>query len=338
MVCNAGRLDVFSDRFFRSNPSAAPLTRRDFLFASSATVATACAPRAAATAPESVPGIDTHTHFYDPTRPAGVPWPKKAETVLYRPRLPADFRAQAAPHRVVGTVVVEASEWAEDNQWILDLAKNDESIVGFVGHLAPGRPEFAKNLARFAADPLFRGLRMRGSYLGNLSDGAVLADLERVADRDLSIDTVGGAASLPMTLALARRFPSLRVIIDHVPFTDWDKEPAAMRPHFAEAAKLPNLFAKISNVARRIDGKIIDDPSHYRPALDTLLELFGPDRIVFGSNWPVSDRVAPYATLHRIVAEYFAFKGPDVAEKYFWRNSLAVYRWVPRGAAASLVP
>ncbi|MBL9199758.1 MAG: amidohydrolase family protein [Opitutaceae bacterium] len=314
------------------------MNRRTFLASAGAAAATALAPRARAATPGYFPAIDTHTHFYDPTRPQGAPWPPKTEPVLYRPRYPADFRAQAAPHRVVGTVVVEASEWVEDNQWILDLAKNDESIVGLVGHLVPGRPEFATNLARFAANPLFRGLRMRGSYVKDLTDPAALADLKRVADRDLSIDTVGGAASLPVTLALARKFPSLRVVIDHVPFGDWDANPAAMRGPFAEVAKLPNIFAKISNVVRRVDGKIIDDPAHYRPALDTLVDLFGPDRVFFGSNWPVSDRIAPYATLHRVVAEYFASKGAAMAGKYFWRNSHNAYRWIRRGVAASLTP
>lgn len=314
------------------------MNRRAFLAASGAAATAALLPRARAATPNYFPAIDTHTHFYDPTRAQGVPWPPKTEPVLYRPRYPADFRAQATPHRVVGTAVVEASEWPEDNQWILDLARNDESIVGFVGNLVPGQPEFAAHLARFAANPLFRGLRMRGAYVKNLADDAVLADLKRVADRDLSIDTVGGAASLPVTLALARQFPSLRLVIDHVPFETWDKDPAAMRPHFAEIVKAKNIFAKISNVVRRADGKIIDDPAHYRPALDTLLDLFGPDRVVYGSNWPVSDRVAPYATLHRVVAEYFASKGAVVAEKYFWRNSHAAYRWVRRGVAASLLP
>ncbi|MEY2878191.1 MAG: hypothetical protein RLZZ15_571 [Verrucomicrobiota bacterium] len=317
------------------------MTRRDFLRSATASAAALAASRSASAAsalPAPIPAIDTHTHFYNPTRAAGVPWPPPTEPVLYRPRLPADFRAQTPGLNVLGTVVVEASEWAEDNQWILDLAKSDESIVGLVGHLVPGTPDFAKNLARFATNPLFRGLRMRGSYVKNLTDAAALADLQLVVDRDLSIDTVGGASSLPVTLALARRFPALRVVIDHFPFAEWDADPAAMRAPLADLARQPNVFAKISNVVRRVNNQPIDDPAHYRPALDTLCELFGPDRVIYGSNWPVSDRVAPYATLHRIVADYFASKDRATAEKYFWRNSHAAYRWIRRGAADSLVP
>jgi predicted TIM-barrel fold metal-dependent hydrolase len=314
------------------------MTRRDFLLSSTAAALAARAASSAAGIPALIPAIDTHTHFYDPTRAAGVPWPPQTDPVLYRPRLPADFRALAAPHGVVGTVIVEASEWVEDNQWILDLAKNDDSIVGFVGHLVPGTPECAVNLKRFAANPLFRGLRLRASYLSKISEPAVAADLKRVADLDLSIDVVGNASILPPTLELSRRFPSLRIVIDHFPFAEWDADPAAMRAPLAELARRPHVFAKISNVVRRVDGKIVEDAAAYRPALDTLYDLFGPNRVFYGSNWPVSDRVAPYATVHRVVASYFASKGPAVMEKYFWRNSHAAYRWLPRGAAAALKP
>ena len=58
--------------------------------------------------------------------------------------------------------------------------------------------------------------------------------------------------------------------------------------------------------------------------------MFGADRLIYGSNWPVSDRVAPYDQVFRIVHEYFTAKGKEAAEKYFWRNSQAAYRWRAR--------
>ena len=98
--------------------------------------------------------IDTHTHFYDPTRPEGVPWPNPNDEVLYRRVMPEDFKALAVPEGATGTVVVEASKWLEDNQWILDLAADEPFIVGFVGHLEP-TDDFEDNLNRFSANPLF---------------------------------------------------------------------------------------------------------------------------------------------------------------------------------------
>src|SRR2546421_730543 len=69
--------------------------------------------------------IDTHTHFYDPSRPQGAPWPGKSDKLLYRPVLPGEYKKLARPFGVVGAIVVEASPWLEDNQWLLDLAAKD---------------------------------------------------------------------------------------------------------------------------------------------------------------------------------------------------------------------
>src|SRR3954462_3185906 len=106
-----------------------------------------------------MPVIDTHIHLFDPTRPQGVPWPDKKNTALYKPALPDRYRKLAEPHGVVGAIEVEASPWLEDNQWVLDIAAKDRIIVGTVGDLEPGKPEFARDLNRFHKNPLFRGIR-----------------------------------------------------------------------------------------------------------------------------------------------------------------------------------
>lgn len=74
--------------------------------------------------------IDTHTHFYDPTRPQGIPWPSKGDSVLYRKVMPAEFQKLTAPFNVKATIIVEASAWVEDNQWLLDLAKGINLLRG----------------------------------------------------------------------------------------------------------------------------------------------------------------------------------------------------------------
>lgn len=314
------------------------MNRRDFLLSAAAAAALVPRLKAAQSAKAGpIPAIDTHTHFYDPTRPEGVPWPPKNDALLYRPRFPADWRALAAPHQVIGTVVVEASEWVEDNAWILELAKSNPDIVGFIGNLLPGQPEFAGNLRRFAANPLFRGLRLRGKISEKLDDAAVLADLKRVADSDLSIDLIGGPAIAAVTQKLAGRLPTLRIVINHLPFKEWDGNPSAMREALTVAASQPNVYIKVSAVVRRVNGKVVTDPAFYRPGLDVLFELFGPDRVVYASNWPVSDHISPYANVYGVVADYFTTKSRAVAEKFFWRNSHALYRWLPRGAAAGLL-
>ncbi|HMV82601.1 MAG TPA: amidohydrolase family protein [Blastocatellia bacterium] len=284
-----------------------------------------------------IPVIDTHTHFYDTARAQGVPWPPPSEPVLYKPHFPPEFQTLTKTHGVVGTVVVEASPWVEDNQWILNLAKDNPFIVGFIGNLELGKPEFAANLNRFGANPVFRGLRVNGRALGNgLGQSAFEKDLQALGERKYAMDVVGDGAMLPNVVRAAKLAPGLRIVIDHLPFGEWDKDVPAMQRVLAEAAQLPNVYAKVSNVVRRLDGKVIEAPESYRPALDALWKLFGAERLIFGSNWPVSNRVAPYAALHKIVADYFAARGQSAAEKYFWKNSLAAYGWIARGEARRL--
>ena len=238
---------------------------------------------------------------------------------------------------MVGTVVVEASDWVEDNAWVLELAKSNPDIVGFIGNLRPGHPDFAANLNRFSADPLFLGLRLRGLRPSEMTEAKALADIKRVADRDQTIDVHGGVKMLDPVSLIATRLPSLRIVINHLPFENWDGDPAAMRAALAGVAAHPNVYVKVSAVVRQREGKVVTDPDFYRPGLDVLFDQFGPDRLVFGSNWPVSDLIAPYEYVHGVVSEYFATKSRDVAEKYFWRNSHTAYRWLPRGAAAALL-
>lgn len=317
-------------------------SRRAFLQnAALATAALTC-PAPCRALPMSIaplpPAIDTHTHFYDPTRKQGVPWPPPSETVLYKPHYPREFQTLTQPHHVAGAVVVEASQWVEDNQWILDLAKENPFIVGFIGNLELGKPAFAAHLQRFGANPLFRGLRVNARALASgLGQAAFENDLRRLNERRYALDVIGNGAMLTDVWRVAKLAPSLRIVIDHLPFGEWDKDVAAMERALAEVARAPNIYAKVSNVVRRVEGRVIEAPEAYRPALDVLWKLFGADRLVFGSNWPVSNRVATYATLYKIVADYFGAKGvAAAAEKYFWKNSRAAYRWLPRGAAKEL--
>src|SRR2546422_9274246 len=94
------------------------VTRRTFFSSTAMQAVLASVEANGVTRPSRI--IDTHTHFYDPTRPQGVPWPPKSETMLYRPVLPEEFVSKAKPLGVTGTIKVEASAWLEDNQWVLD--------------------------------------------------------------------------------------------------------------------------------------------------------------------------------------------------------------------------
>ena len=305
-------------------------TRRQFLTTLAAASAAGCA-TAGRPAPLTI--IDTHTHFYDPARPGGVPWPGKGDALLHRTTLPADYRAQPVAQPVTGTVVVEASGLVEDNQWILDLAAKDKFIVGFVGNLKPGEDAFAGNLKRFAANPTYRGIRVNeGALRTGLGNAAFLADLKRLADADLELDVNGGPTLLPEVLRLAKELPTLRIVINHLANTRIDGKNVSptWRTDLEAAAQFPRVFLKVSALVEgtgKSDGTAPRDVEYYRPWLDIAWNAFGPDRLIYGSNWPVSARFAPLATVQGIVHDYFSAKGRPALEKFFAQNAQAAYRW-----------
>jgi len=145
----------------------------------------------------------------------------------------------------------------------------------------------------------------------------------------MELDAIGGPSLPPHLVRLTDQVPALRVVINHVPFDPPTEASArvAYQASLRELGKRAQVYAKVSNVPRRSGERVPDEVSFYRPALDELWEVFGEDRLIYGSNWPVSDRIAPYEVAFKLVREYFASKGQEATEKYFWKNSKAAYRW-----------
>ena len=278
-----------------------------------------------------IPVIDTHIHLFDISRPQGVPWPPKDNKVLYQTALPERYRRLAVPLGIVGAIEVEASPWLEDNQWVLDVAAKDTIIVGTVGDLEPGKPDFRQQLDRFRRNPLFRGIRY-GNLWGRdlsaeLSKPEFVSDLKALADAGLALDTANqNPALIAAALRVTDLVPNLRMVIDHLPQMD----PSPARANLRELGRRPQVYVKISEVLRRVEGRVPEDLPFYRDRLDELFGIFGEDRVIYGSDWPNSDNWAPYSKVFSIVREYFALKSRAVQEKYFWKNSLAAYRWIKR--------
>ena len=278
--------------------------------------------------------IDAHVHFYDPTRPQGVPWPPSDDALLYRTVLPKDYRALAVPQPVDGVVVVEASTWVEDSQWVLDLAEREPLIVGVVGNLPIGTEGFAGHLKRFAANPLFCGVRIReGSLEAGLSDRGFVRDMHDIADRGLCFDVHSPPAWVAQAGRLSKAVPDLRLVVNHVasvPVTG-GPPPEAWRSLMRTLAEHPNIFMKVSGLVegtRRAKGDAPVNEEYYQPVLEALWDSFGANRLIYGSDWPVSGRFAEIATVQQIVAAFFATKGQDAVDKVFWKNAQTAYHTI----------
>ena len=131
-----------------------------------------------------------------------------------------------------------------------------------------------------------------------------IADLERLAAKDLELDVLVGPEGLPGVAALAGRCPELRIVIDHVAMVPIDGGPpnATWAEGMRQAAGHSNVACKVSGLVEVTQAKPPPaDVAYYTPTLDLLWKTFGADRLIYGSNWPVSGRFADYAAQQRIV-------------------------------------
>ena len=309
------------------------IDRRTFLRSSAAAALGSRAGRDPVALPELETIIDTHVHFYDPSRPGGVPWPSKDETALYRRVLPANYERVTAAFHIRGVIEVEASPLVEDNQWVLDLARREPIILGTCGHLEIGNPGFGESLEGFHKQGRFLGIRI-GSTWGrvlrtDLQNPATISNLKLLAQAGLEADVLGGPTILEDVVQISDKVPDLRIVIEHMPFDapDTDAERSRAARALGEVKDRPQVFCKVSNVLRKVDGRLQEDAAYYRPGLEELWHVFGADRLIYGSNWPVSDNAGPYEIVFGVVRSYFATKGIDASQKFFSENSKIAYRW-----------
>ena len=317
---------------------AASITRRDILKTGTLVAGALAAGDALASPSPGMPVIDTHIHLFDPTRAGGVPWPEPTDTVLYKPALPARYQQISQSFGVVGAIAIEASPLAKDNDWLLSIARQNRLIVGIVGDLIPGSTAFASELEKLHKDTLFLGMRYGNLWNRNLvedvSRPGFMDGLKLLSDTRLVFESANPNPALIHTLAgIAQRLPDLTLVIDHLPHSVPPAEKAEKMVYTQDLRALgtaPNVFVKLSEIPVEKAGHVSADLTLYKDSLDELWEIFGEDKVLFGSDWPNSDHLLPYSETVGILKHYASGKSPIAQEKLFWRNSIHAYRWHPR--------
>jgi L-fuconolactonase len=309
------------------------LNRRVFL----GTAAAACAgtiTKAQALPP--VPIVDCHIHLFDQTRPQGAPYAgTKGNRV---PSLPARYRKLAAPLGIVGAIEIEASPWIEDNLWVLEIEEKAPIMLGTMGNLQPEKPEFREYLERYHRNKLFLGIRYGNlwgySLVNEIQNPVFIEGLKLIRQADLAFETANPQPDLmDAVLKMSDRVPGLRIVIDHVPamLRGLDRNTRiAVEANMKELAKRAAVFVKVSEIMQMTDDKPILDSTVYKPTLDYLFDTFGENKLIFGSDWPNGAAANNLPAVLKIVQNYFNAKGRGIAEKFFWRNSTAAYKWIRR--------
>ena len=321
----------------RDGEVARPGVERRTVLAGAAAAAVA-GTRAQAAALNDLPIIDAHIHLFDGTRPQGASYMgSPAYRAVSKVSLPGQYRQLATPVGIVGAVVVESSAWVEDNLWYLMVSEPDPIIVGVVGRLDTQKPEFEEYIRRFAKNPLYRGIRHSRYYREEggqiVFNPGTVEGMKILADLDLVLDTANPSMGLMRAnLKLAQAVPNLRIILDHQP--SFDPTPdigPAYQQLIRELAAHPNVFVKLTAVYHpRADGVIVRDYGPIAEELEMLFALFGEDRVLFGTDYPNSYGVATIPEAVALMKRFFSTKSRAAAEKYFWRNSARVYKWVKR--------
>jgi L-fuconolactonase len=249
--------------------------------------------------------IDAHQHVWDVSAHA-QPWLASHDDLapLRRNFALTDLAPLAAAEGVTATVVVQTVTEPWETPELLALAAGDGLVAGVVGWVDLTSPGVADALAALAELP--GGDRLAGIRHPVLIEPdpdwlarpEVLRGLAAVAAAGLAFDVVGEPRHLPAAAVAASRLPQLTVVLDHLGNPDVAAGPGEpWHSAFARLGALPNVVAKLSGIMSEPPppGAAPGDAAHLRPHYEIALDRFGPDRLMFGSDWPVCTLGASYA-------------------------------------------
>jgi predicted TIM-barrel fold metal-dependent hydrolase len=294
------------------------------------------------------PIVDAHQHFWDLDRnyypwlcdPDLIPFRYGDYSRLKRNYLPPDYRADVGRHRVIKTVHIEA-EWdrtssAAETRWLEGIHAAYGFPTAIVGHAALDQPGVAEILAAQAQSPLIRGIRHKPQAAPSPAEAkrGARGSMDHPRWRDgyallgrhgLSFDLQTPWWHLDAAAELARDFPATQIVINHTGLPT-DRSPdglALWRRAMAVAANQPNVAVKISGLGSpglpwtvEANGPIIRDT----------IAIFGADRCLFGSNFPVDSLVATFDAIVSGVKAAVADRSPEDRQRLFCGNAVRIYR------------
>ena len=270
--------------------------------------------------------IDAHQHFWQLAARAGG-WPPPSLAAIYRDFAPDDLAPLLAEHGVAGTVLVQSLPSEADTGWLLALAERAgfiRAVVGWTDLLAVDAPAA---IARLASDSKLKGLRPMLQDLDDeqwIANPALAPGLRAMAEHGLRFDALVLPRHLPALLQCARDYPALSIVIDHAA-----KPPIAdasfgqWREDMAQLAALPNVHCKLSGmVTEAKQDWNVDD---LRPYVSHVLEVFGAQRVIWGSDWPVVDLAGGYGAWLAASETLLAHLGQQDRNDIFGLNACRFY-------------
>lgn len=241
--------------------------------------------------------IDAHQHFWTLSR-GDYAWPNESVSPIFRDFTPDDLAPLISEAGVKKTLLVQATDTIAETDFLLEIASQYDWISGVVGWVDLEREDAPDQINRLRQNPLLKGLRpmLQGMEDTDWILGRnVQSALRHMAHCDLRFDALIQPRHLPNMLEIATLHPDLKIVLDHIakPRIGRGREPdASWRDGMLALSLHPNVFCKLSGMVTeaRSDWQA-DDLAQYA---NLVLEAFGPDRVMFGSDWPVVNLASDY--------------------------------------------
>ncbi|MDG4717828.1 MULTISPECIES: amidohydrolase family protein [Thalassospira] len=270
--------------------------------------------------------IDAHQHFWKLDR-GDYAWLSAEPEILQRDYLPADLMQHLGDTGVRQTILVQAAETQEETSYILSLAEVTDCIAGVVGWIDFDAPDVVDHLTMRMRQPKFLGVR---PVLQGIEDTDwILAKhrievLAQIARHGKTFDALIQPRHLPVIARLTERLPDLKIVVDHGAKPDIANQKIDDWKHdIALLAQKRQVYCKLSGLVTEARENWVRD--ELEPFIKHLLMCFGPDRLMWGSDWPVVNVASSYQQWHEIALDVCRSEVPMALDAIFGGNAQRFY-------------
>jgi L-fuconolactonase len=271
--------------------------------------------------------IDSHQHFwrYDPARDG---WITDAMQVLKRDFLLSQLASELDANGMDASIAVQADQSESETRFLCDLAARSERVAGVVGWVdlaSPGLDDRLRFFSQFAKLRGFRHIVQAEPDDRFLVSPGFMRGISRLREFGFTYDILVYPKQLPAARELASKFPGQPFVIDHLAKPEIKtRNSASWAAHIRSLAESPNVYCKLSGLVTEADWQ------HWAAAdfklyLDVVFEAFGPERLMFGSDWPVCLLAATYRQVKQLIEDYVDRHAAKDKGKIFGANAIRFY-------------
>ena len=275
--------------------------------------------------------VDAHHHLWDRTMSQfDHSWQESDEhKPICKSFLPADLEPHLKAKGIEKTVFVQTQHDVEENDWVLGLCEKFDWLAGVVGWLDLASDQCEAQIEKYKAMDKFLGVRHITQAEADddfIVSDPILKGLSLLEKHDVAFDMLFFVKHLKHGATVAKKFPGLRLVIDHlakpvIKNADMD----GWKDHFIAAAKCPNVYCKLSGMVTEADWENWK-PADLKPYVELALEHFGPERCMFGSDWPVCELAATYEEVFDALVECIGGLSEDEKSHVLGQTAIEFYR------------